>query len=166
MKYARKAQYGSETRLVDVVRILPQHQADPDAWLAKQFPGYTGWFQLMQDVSNGAVEQLDGSFTQPSVAASAKPIVYRWDTFNKYLIGLLNPNGRAKLQTILESARDFAGTDSPAKLTRSFYTWFVGTTEFEKDETAEMLQYLVDSSIVTVQQRTAVLNGWAEKPVL
>lgn len=76
MKYALKVQAGSEVRLRDVVNILPQHQADPLAWLAKQFPGYVGWFRLMQEeCGNGAVEQPDGSFVQPVIPPP--PIQYR-----------------------------------------------------------------------------------------
>lgn len=166
MKYARKLQYGAEFRLCDVVRIPAAHETDPPAWLAKQFPGYTGWFELLQDVGNGAVEQPDGSFVQPGIPAPTHPIVYKWDAFNRYLINKLDPNGRAKLQALLEAARDFVGVDNTAKNTRSFYTWYVGTTEFEKTETAEMLQILVDATIITSGQRTAVLNTWAEKPGL
>lgn len=166
MKYARKIQIGTEFRLCDVVAIPPPRQADPQAWLAKQFPTLSDWFELLEDVGNGAVEQPDGSFAQPIIPPRSRPRVYEWGDFNKFLMGLLNPNGRAKLQTILETARDFSGTDNAAKDTRSFYTWFVGSTTFTKDETAEMLQILVDASILTAPQRTAVLNNWAETTIL
>ena len=162
MKYARKIQVGAEFRLCDVVAIPAQHQSAPRAWLTKQFPTLSDWFELLQDVGNGAVEQPDGSFAQPVIPPRTKPHVYEWADFNKFLVGLLNPNGRAKLQTILETARDFAGSSNDAKNTRSFYTWFVGSTTFTKDETAEMLQILVDALILTDSQRTAVLNNWAE----
>lgn len=159
-KYARI----KDSRAIDVWRV-PEDFGTIEL-LNRCLPG-GGFIIVPDDTMSGATDNGDGTYTNPpAIPAPTHPIVYKWDAFNRYLINKLDPNGRAKLQALLEAARDFVGVDNTAKNTRSFYTWYVGTTEFEKTETAEMLQILVDATIITSGQRTAVLNTWAEKPGL
>ena len=158
-KYARN----KDGFLTDVWRVPEDY---PTIEIRDRCLGAANWIVVPDSAIHGAKDNGDGTYTNPVAPVLMRPIVYTWDGFNKYLIGRLNLNGRAKLQAVLESARDFVGTDNAAKNTRGFYTWFVGTTEFEKEETAEMLQYLVDAAIILARQRDAVLNNWATKPGL
>lgn len=117
MKYARKIPVGAEYRLQDVVDILPQHQGDPLTFLAKQFPGLTGWFLLQQDVGNGAVEQQNGSFVQPVIPPPAppplKPIVATLPQIMEHLGNVLGGVARrGELRKSLEASTDAVVIDA------------------------------------------------------
>lgn len=103
---------------------------------------------------------LVGTITVPDPA----PIVMSWREFNDYLVGLLGGNdaARAALQVILEGARDKSGTTDTDKLTRYFYTWFVGETAFTKDAVIARLAP-VATTVISSAQKTAVANNWPVK---
>lgn len=68
MKYARSNNYGTQVRIVDIVSLpsrLPAWAADGDAFIAKMYPGVTGFFQVHDAVENCAVVNGDGTYTNP-----------------------------------------------------------------------------------------------------
>jgi hypothetical protein len=101
------------------------------------------------------------NFTNPS-AAPMSPRVLSWSEFSSYLVGLLGggDTGTAALQALLEAANTHTGTTTNDKLTRYFYTWFLGMTSFTKADTAARLVSLVATSIITQNQANAVASNW------
>ena len=108
-----------------------------DAWIAANQP----LFVVVPDgTASGAF--FNGSSWVNPPASVLPPKTLDWATLNNYLIGLLGTGdiGAAALQTLLEAARDTTGTTSGAKLTRYFYTWYLGQTQFTKTETVARMQ--------------------------
>jgi hypothetical protein len=101
-------------------------------------------------------------YLTPAVAVPSAPRVFDWAGMNAYLVGLLGGGdaGTAALQALLEAARDRVGTTANDKLTRYFYTWFLGSTSFTKADTAARLVALVATSVVTQNQANAVATNW------
>lgn len=117
-------------------------------------------------IVDGDVVRIDGKIEQRWTTLAAPPAptprVFDWGGFKDYLVGLLGggDTGTAALQTIVEAARDHAGTATNDKLTRYFYTWFTGSTVFTKAETALRLVPLVATLVVTQNQANAVASNW------
>jgi len=67
-RYAKKFTYPENTRLVDVVDVpspLPEWAADDTAWLAIVFPTLTGFVLIPENVLAGALDNGDGTYTNP-----------------------------------------------------------------------------------------------------
>lgn len=72
MKYARSV----NGRVVDAVTIpdpLPSWAQDALAFLAKMFPGVTGWQLANDDTENGDIDNGDGTFTKPELSPIGPP---------------------------------------------------------------------------------------------
>lgn len=148
MKYARKHDYGSETRLIDVVEIpdpLPPWAQDVSAFLTKMFPGYTGWFLLEQDVGNGAVEQLDGTFEQPAIPAPVEPL--------KALV--LTPG---EVLDLLPAATVKALEDSASAAIKKRYAVFKLTPQWTQAQGEALFDDLVAAALIS--QEDADLIEW------
>lgn len=96
----------------------------------------------------------------PDSPPSPKPLT--WSACNNYIIGLLATDalvGASNMQDILEKCRDATGTTQTMRLTRYFYTWFLGETEFTRDAMTERIT-AVSTTCITTPQKNAVINNW------
>lgn len=165
MRYARTKQYGAEVRIVDVVEIpsrLPAWAANAEAFLEKMFPGYTGWFLLQQDVTNGAVEQANGSFVQPDISLPSTHRVLDGRRLRKLVIAAWGGNGAAaaKLQIYIDAAEADTDQTNAGKIRRLSLGTLRKENEFTKSDADELmsgLQFLP-------QDKNAVLMAWPESP--
>ncbi len=160
MRYGHPV-HGYIVDVVDVPSPLPNWAIDDATFLAKLFPNINGWVVLTSNLGNGAIDQGEGNYVQPSITMPAVYKMLSWAECNTYLIGLLGGGdiGTAALQTILETANTHAGSLTADKLIRHFYTWFVGSTSFSREDMAVKLGYLVPA-VITAGQATAVANSW------
>lgn len=111
MKYATKAVFGSETRLVDVVEVpspLPAWAQDDAAWLAKQFPDLSGWVSVPDDAKNGAVDNGDGTYTSP--AAPVRIIPTPSVTFARFEHIFATAIGEVEYDDIIDALDTIAAT--------------------------------------------------------
>ncbi len=150
MKFARQVSGGwCDPREAASLQEL-DYQYNPGWVYAQKLAGT--WFQ---PVSDGIYASLMGTVTIAPVALS-------WDRCNNYLIGLLATDtnaGAASLQDILEKCRDATGTTQTLRLTRYFYTWFLGETTFTKDAMADRIT-AVSTTCITTGQKNSVINNW------
>lgn len=163
MKYAIKKSYGAQTRIVEVVSIppvLPAWALNVDAFLYKMYPGYSGWFQLMDDVGNGAVEQPDGSFVNPNVPNTKPPAVLNKRELRKLITTVFGGNGgaAAKLQTYIDAAEADTDTTNAAKIRRLALETLKTENEFTKSDADDLMTGLQFSA----QDKNGVLMAWPE----
>lgn len=127
-------------------------QYHPDWVSARKSAGE--WFQSVSDVTYA-------SLLTPSPLP--QPVVMNNEKFGAFLSGLLDPDpvvGRSKLRQILEACAARAGTAASDYRTRDFKDWFYTSLNFDKARVTIYLDDLVTSTIITNNQRNAVIAAW------
>lgn len=151
-------------RVTEPVCIPPSKEADPLAWLAKQFPGYSGWVPVSEDCVPGATYNGPGDSTNPPMPAP--PVVPA--TLSKTAFMDLcetafggGTTGRARFGKIIKACA--ASTDDEV---RFVYERYQGALTFDKTKVFGFFTLLINKGVglvdpaVSTTERTAVNNGW------
>lgn len=160
MKYARPVVVGDQTRLTDVVDIpepLP-FGGDVDGFLAIMFPTVKGFVKVADDAMSGAVQQPDGSYTNPIIPAPPpQPKLLSKTAFQDYAVSQLGGGmvGMGRFTDIMDATRD-----SASSAVRFAFARYEAADVFEKTNTATLTAIMVSAAVMTADERTAIIDNW------
>ena len=154
MKYAIPKDYssnGTDIRYENPVSIpnpLPTWAADASAFLAKMFPGYTGWV---------IVPDSTGEIPPPAKQPALLSATAFQDVCEAGLGG--GSTGRARFGAVLRSMA--ANIDDEVL---GIFKRYEKSATFDKPKSSAMLTLLVSKGVanLTAQERAAILAAWPD----
>ena len=147
-------------KVTEPVTVPPSKEGNPSAWLAVQFPGYSGWVLVSDDAVPGATYNGPGSSTNPPLPGSA-PKDKTAEEFEAWAIKRLG--SIQAWQALLEKCAAHAGTENNDREVRYFSRWAALSAPKSKAETQARLTPLTlvsPTPIITGAAMDAALALW------
>lgn len=148
-------------KVTEPVTIPQSKEGNPLAWLAVQFPGYSGWQPVADDCVPGATYNGPGDTINPQIVLAKGPLTLSSTAFQDVCETGLggNATGRARFGAIIKAMAASADNEVIAVNKR-----FEKSITFDKQKTAAMLTLLIAKGIasLTTQERTSILDAWPE----
>lgn len=155
-------------RVTEPVFIPRINEADPESWLALQFPTLSGWVPVSEDAVPGTIANGDGTFSNPTNTKQT-PVVFDSADWKGYAYGVLGAiaapagneleqlaAGMRRYGAILKVAR--ASTDEGTIAALDQYD---DATNYRKDKVVIFLGFLnADNKIVTDAEFEAIVGSW------